>query len=105
MKKILLLLSAGCFSAHAQQLGANVSGNVETTFQYLNADTLIGANQPAEKAVMNNYALVNYSLKDFRAGVRFGFLDKVVTKIPPRPGQTTVGVDALDSSRYTHDPA
>lgn len=71
MKKLLLLLSAACFSAYGQQLGANVSGNVETTFQYLNADTLIGANQPAEKAVMNNYALVNYSLKDFRAGVRF----------------------------------
>lgn len=52
-------------------LGPNVTGNVESTFQYLNADTLIGANQPAEKAVLNNYALVNYSLKGFRAGVRF----------------------------------
>ncbi|MBK6951469.1 MAG: hypothetical protein IPH24_05340 [Crocinitomicaceae bacterium] len=52
MRKLLLLLTAGCFSAHAQQLGPNVSGNVESTFQYLNADTLIGANQPAEKTVL-----------------------------------------------------
>lgn len=71
MKKLILLLTTGCFSVYSQQLGPNVSGNVETTFQYLNADTLIGANQPAEKAVMNNYALINYTLKDFRAGVRF----------------------------------
>jgi len=71
MKKFFLPLIVLSSSAIAQQLGPNVSGNVETTFQYLNEDTLIGANQPAEKAVLNNYALINYTQKGFKAGVRF----------------------------------
>ncbi len=48
MKKLilpLLLLSASAFGQ--QILLPNVSGNIETTFQYLNPDTLIGAQQPA----------------------------------------------------------
>jgi hypothetical protein len=91
MRKLLLLLSAGCFSAYAQQLGPNVSGNVETTFQYLNADTLIGANQPAEKTVLNNYALINYSLKDFRAGVRFESYLPHLMGYPDRFSGTGIG--------------
>jgi len=71
MKKLFLPLIFISSLSFSQMLGPNVTGNVESTFQYLNADTLIGANQPAEKAVLNNYALVNYSLKGFRAGVRF----------------------------------
>ena len=71
MKKLFLPLLIFSSSTYAQVLGPNVSGNVESTFQYLNVDTLIGANQPAEKAVLNNYALVNYTHKGFRAGVRF----------------------------------
>ena len=34
------------------------------------------------------------SLRIFRAGVRMGFLDRVVTYVLPRPGETTVGLDA-----------
>lgn len=71
MKKLLLPIFFGAFSAVAQLEGLNVTGNVETTFQYLNEDTLIGAKQPAEKAVLNNYALVNFTYKHFRAGTRF----------------------------------
>jgi hypothetical protein len=91
MKKLLLLLSAGCFTAYSQQLGPNVSGNVETTFQYLNPDTLIDANQPAEKSVMNNYALINYTLKDFRAGVRFESYLPHVPGYPDRFSGTGLG--------------
>jgi hypothetical protein len=32
----------------------------------------------------------------YRAGVRIGFLDKVVTTILPLPGAETVGLDALE---------
>lgn len=39
-----------------------------------------------------------------KAGVQFGFLDKVVSRILPLPGKETVGMDALDQSRYVHDP-
>src|SRR5687768_10183073 len=71
MKRLLLPIFLGTFSAIAQQEGLSVTGNVESTFQYLNEDTLIGAKQPAEKAVLNNYALINFTYKGFRAGTRF----------------------------------
>ena len=29
-----------------------------------------------------------------RAGVRMGFLDRVVAAVLPRPGETTIGLDA-----------
>ena len=48
----------------------DISGNVETIFQYLNEDTLIGAVQPPEKALVNSYANINYRNHGFKAGVR-----------------------------------
>lgn len=71
MKKLILPLFLGVNCSIAQLEELSVTGNVETTFQYLNEDTLIGAQQPSEKAVMNNYALVNFGYKGFRAGTRF----------------------------------
>jgi hypothetical protein len=71
MKKIFLPFFIFGTTALAQQLGPNVSGNVESTFQYLLQDTTIGANQPVEKGVLNNYALVNYTQGGFKAGARF----------------------------------
>jgi len=37
---------------------------------------------------------VDLSQRIFKAGVRMGFLDKVVTYVLPRPGETTVGLEA-----------
>lgn len=37
---------------------------------------------------------VDISVRIFKAGVRMGFLDKVEAYVLPRPGETTVGVDA-----------
>jgi hypothetical protein len=47
-----------------------VTGNVESTFQYLNNDTLIGANQPPEKGLLNSYMNVFYTNENFKAGLR-----------------------------------
>jgi len=47
-----------------------ISGNIETIYQYLVTDTLIGANQPVEKSLVNSYANINYRNKGFKAGVR-----------------------------------
>lgn len=72
MKKFVLPFSLFIgLNLSAQQLGPNITGNIESNFQYLNEDTLIGAAKPAEQAVFQNYALVNYSFKGFKAGVRF----------------------------------
>ncbi len=49
----------------------SVSGNIETTFQYYQEDSTIGAQVPPELAAMNSFANVNYTNGPFKAGVRF----------------------------------
>ncbi len=48
----------------------NVSGNMESIFQYLNDDPIIGANQPPEKALVNSYMNAFYTHGNFKAGMR-----------------------------------
>lgn len=43
---------------------------METTFQYLNEDTLIGANRPASVGLLNSYINVFYRQGGFKAGIR-----------------------------------
>jgi hypothetical protein len=50
--------------------GPTLTGNMETTFQYLNEDTLIGANQPPSKGLVNSYMNVFYRQAKFKAGMR-----------------------------------
>jgi hypothetical protein len=50
--------------------GGNISGNFESTFQYLNTDSLISAFQPAEKGLLNSYINVFYVNGNFKAGIR-----------------------------------
>lgn len=73
MKKIIILaLACGAtFASFAQLDRGNFSGNMETTFQYLNRDSLIGATQPASKGLLNSYMNVFYTHGNFKAGARF----------------------------------
>jgi len=64
----LLLLSTTTYS---QLERGNFTGNLETTFQYLNKDSLIGATQPPSKALLNSYMNVYYTHGNFRGGLRF----------------------------------
>jgi hypothetical protein len=48
----------------------SITGNMETTFQYLNEDTLIGANRPASVGLLNSYMNVFYRQAGFKAGMR-----------------------------------
>ena len=48
----------------------NLTGNIESTFQYLNEDTIIGAKQPLEKGLINSYMNVFYTYGNFKAGLR-----------------------------------
>lgn len=54
--------------AHSQ---GNLTGNMETVFQYLNEDTVINAKQPIQKGLMNSYMNVFYTQGNFKAGMRF----------------------------------
>jgi len=72
MKKIILaaVLSVGTQCVMGQNKGGNLTGNVESIFQYLNEDTLIGADQPDSKGLMNTYMNVFYTHGNFKGGMR-----------------------------------
>ncbi|MGB0932757.1 MAG: DUF6029 family protein [Lishizhenia sp.] len=63
-----ILLFFSVTQANAQ---GTISGNFETTYQYLLTDSVIGATQPKEKSLVNSYINVNYRLGGFKAGARF----------------------------------
>lgn len=46
------------------------TGNVESTFQYLNEDSIIGAAQPDSKGLLNSYMNLFYTNGHIKAGVR-----------------------------------
>ncbi len=73
MKKLtlLLLLGGSIGKSFAQVNAGNFTGNAESTFQYLNSDSLIGATQPDSKGLLNSYMNVFYTQGNFKAGMRF----------------------------------
>ena len=91
MKRILLSTLLISEVSFAQMFGPNVSGNNETNFQYLNNDTIIGAVQPKEKATFNSYTYVNYTLKGFKAGMRFESYMPHILGYPARYSGTGIG--------------
>ena len=72
MKKLLFfsLTLTSAFAGFSQVNTGNFTGNIESTFQYLNTDTLIGATQPASKGLLNSYMNVFYTQGNFKAGMR-----------------------------------
>ncbi|MES2588877.1 MAG: DUF6029 family protein [Bacteroidota bacterium] len=68
---LILFFSLLSFFGFSQNNEATITGNIESQFQYLNADSLIGANQPAEKALLNSYMNVFITKGNFKAGARF----------------------------------
>ncbi len=52
-------------------LGGYVSGNFQMDAQFYTTDSAINAIAPPEKLRMNTWANINYSLKNFNAGLRF----------------------------------
>ena len=65
--KLIVLGCAVSLSIFSQ---GELSGNIESTFQYLNEDSLIGANQPAQKGLINSYMNIFYTQGKFKAGMR-----------------------------------
>lgn len=72
LKYFLAVSYITAFATFAQQEnnGPSITGNMETTFQFLNEDTLIGANQPPSIGLVNSYMNVFYRQSNFKAGVR-----------------------------------
>lgn len=90
MKKLTLsVLALGMalagYSQNNEKYGT-FTGNMESTFQYLNEDTIIGANQPASKGLINSYMNVFYTNRGFKAGMR---LESYLPSIQGYPGNFT----------------
>ena len=66
-KKIIsLCIFSISFVVFSQNNEGSLTGNIESTFQYLRADSLIGAELPPEKALMNTYMNAFYTNKRFK---------------------------------------
>lgn len=64
---LVILLSFPFVKSWAQ---GNFTGNIESTFQYLNDDPVINALQPPSKGLNNSYMNVFYTNGGFKAGMR-----------------------------------
>ncbi len=70
----------------------SISGNAESTFQYLNEDTIIGADQPPSKGLINSYMNVFYTNKNFKAGMRLESYLPRIQGYPNRFDGTGIGM-------------
>jgi hypothetical protein len=71
---------------------ANITGNIESTFQYLNDDSLIGATQPDQKGLINSYMNVFYTHGKFKAGLRVESYLPRIQGYPNRFDGTGIGM-------------
>lgn len=76
----------------------NLTGNIETTFQYLNEDSIIGAKQPAQKGLLNSYMNVFYTYGNFKAGMRMESYLPRIQGYPNRFDGTGIGMRYLGYS-------
>ena len=94
MKKLTICLCTVAFSlaGFSQKTQLNITGNIETTFQYLNQDTLIGAEQPSEQGLLNTYMNVFATYGNFKAGLRMESYLPRIQGYPNRFDGTGVGM-------------
>ncbi len=71
---------------------ATISGNIESTFQYLKNDSVIGATQPAEEGLFNSYMNVFYTQGKFKAGMRLESYLPRIQGYPNRFDGTGIGM-------------
>jgi hypothetical protein len=97
LKKIVVVfLLSGInhsFSQESNTLSnSNLTGNIESTFQYLREDSLIGANLPPEKGLLNSYMNVFYTNGNFKAGMRLESYMPRINGYPDRFDGTGIGM-------------
>ena len=71
---------------------ANISGNIESTFQFLTNDSIIGAIQPDQKGLLNSYMNVFYTQGKFKAGMRVESYLPRIQGYPNRFDGTGIGM-------------
>lgn len=80
--------------------GGNLTGNVESIFQYLVTDSIIKANQPASKGLINSYMNVYYTQGNFKAGMRIESYMPGIQGYPANFDGTGIGMRYVG---YTND--
>ena len=86
-------MGATSFVGFAQQNNDfNITGNAESTFQYLDADSLINADQPAEQGLLNSYMNVFMTKGNFKAGMRVESYLPRIQGYPNRFDGTGIGM-------------
>ena len=70
----------------------NFTGNIESTFQYLNDDPVINAVQPDSKGLINSYMNVFYTNAGFKAGLRLESYLPRIQGYPNRFDGTGIGM-------------
>lgn len=90
-KLLVVALSIFTLGFSQPNLGS-ITGNIESTFQYLNKDSLIGADQPESKALLNSYANIYYTVGNFKAGVRLESYLPRIQGYPDRFDGTGLGM-------------
>lgn len=94
MKKLALctLMATISLAGLSQNPGGSLTGNIESTFQYLNQDSLIGADQPDSKGLLNTYMNVFYTNRGFKAGMRVESYLPRIQGYPNRFDGTGIGM-------------
>ena len=87
-----LLAATGLFFNFSIFAQGSLTGNIESTFQYLNADSIIDAKQPAEKGLINSYMNVFYTQGNFKAGMRLESYLPRIQGYPNRFDGTGIGM-------------
>ena len=93
-------LSGSVLSYGQSGVLGSITGYMESTFQYLKTDSLIGATQPDEKALLNTYMNVFYTGTHFKAGLRMESYLPRIQGYPNRFDGTGLGMRYVG---YTND--
>jgi hypothetical protein len=89
---ISFAFSTAALASFGQLNNGTFTGNIESTFQYLNADSLIDAKQPDSKSLLNTYANVFYTNGNFKAGMRLESYLPRIQGYPDRFDGTGLGM-------------
>jgi hypothetical protein len=81
----------------------NFTGNIESTFQYLNDDPVINAIQPPSKGLVNSYMNVFYTNAGFKAGMRLESYLPRIQGYPNRFDGTGLGMRYMGYSNSKVD--
>lgn len=94
MRKLIFCVAAllNSLAGFGQFSAASFTGNMESTFQYLRADSLISATQPATKGLLNSYMNVFYTQGNFKAGLRLESYLPRIQGYPNRFDGTGIGM-------------